>query len=97
MGHPVRLLVLQALHRVGGEVSCSDLLQLTGVAKPSLSQHLARLQSVGLVHLIRRGRFLFVDLACPEVGEACDKVKNALDRSRHVDVRHNDIQEAQAN
>lgn len=81
MGHPIRLQILDALCQERGEVASARLLKLTGIPKPSLSQHLSKMQAAGLVTTRRAGRFLFVELACPEVGEACAQVRRALKRS----------------
>lgn len=81
MGHPIRLQILDALCQERGEVASANLLKLTGIPKPSLSQHLSKMQAAGLVTTRRAGRFLYVELACPEVGEACAQVRRALKRS----------------
>lgn len=78
MGHPVRLQILDLLTRAGQEVASAELLRRTGVAKPCLSQHLARMVAAGLIRTRRVGRYLQVALTCPEVGVACRQVRAAL-------------------
>jgi len=82
MGHPVRLQILDMLTRAGVEMASAELLRRTGVAKPCLSQHLARMQTAGLVRTRRVGRYLRVALTCPEVGVACREVRAALQEAR---------------
>ncbi len=82
MGHPVRLQILDMLTRAGEEMPSAEILRRTGVAKPCLSQHLARMQSAGLVRTRRVGRYLQVALTCPEVGVACREVRAALQEAR---------------
>jgi len=82
MGHPVRLQILDLLTRAGREVPSAELLQRTGVAKPCLSQHLARMVAAGLIRTRRVGRYLQVALTCPEVGVACHQVRAALQQAK---------------
>ena len=58
-----RLLILCAL--AGGERSVSDLMEATGIAQTSMSQHLAKLKSEGIVDARREHRnlFYFIDHA----------------------------------
>lgn len=86
MGHPVRLQILDLLTRAGAEMASADLLRRTGVAKPCLSQHLARMQAAGLVRTRRVGRYLQVALTCPEVGMACRGVRAALQEAGASDA-----------
>ena len=78
MGHPIRLLILHHLHDSGGELPSAEILHRVGVTKAGLSQHLAKMANVGLIRTRRDGRFLHVELACPEVGQACEMVRSAL-------------------
>jgi ArsR family transcriptional regulator len=80
MGHIVRLEILHILHESGGPVASQDLLERLGVAKACLSQHLSRMASVGLIRSHREGRRLFVQIAHPEIGVACDLVRKVLMR-----------------
>lgn len=81
MGHPVRLRILDMLARAGGELPSAEILDRLGIAKPSLSQHLARMQDVRLVVTRREGRYLHVRLTCPEIGQACRQVRELLERT----------------
>jgi len=78
MGNPVRLMILHALHQANGHLSSAELLEITGVSKGSLSQHLGKMADVGLVHTHMDGRRLHVELASLEIGKACDIVRRVL-------------------
>ncbi|RMH04467.1 MAG: ArsR family transcriptional regulator [Planctomycetota bacterium] len=78
LGHPVRLFLLHLLEQSGGELSCADLLRRTGATKAALSQHLGKMAAAGLVRTRREGRYLFVALASPEVGQACSRLCASL-------------------
>ena len=86
MGHPVRLLILHHLYEAGGELPSAEILNLVGVTKAGLSQHLAKMANVGLIRTRREGRYLFVELACPEVGQACELVRSALGKEARFRV-----------
>ncbi len=78
MGNPVRLMILHALHEAKGHLSSGELLEITGVSKGSLSQHLGKMADVGLIHTYMDGRRLHVELASLEIGKACDIVRRVL-------------------
>ena len=78
MGHPIRLRILFLLERDGPEIASSALIKDLEISKASLSQHLSKMSSVGLIHTIRVGRFLHVRLANPAIGKACMLVREAL-------------------
>lgn len=78
MGNVVRLKILHHLHGAQSAMSSAELLNLTGVSKTSLSQHLSKMSSVGLIRTHYQGRYLMVELACPEIGMACDIVRGIL-------------------
>lgn len=72
LAHPARLLVLCQL--VDGERSAGDLQPLTGLSASALSQHLAVLRGMELVHTRREAQTIHYSLADgPAVG-----VLNAL-------------------
>jgi len=78
MGHPIRLRILFLLERDGPEIASSGLIADLEISKASLSQHLSKMSSVGLIRTIRVGRFLHVRLANPAIGKACVLVREAL-------------------
>jgi DNA-binding transcriptional ArsR family regulator len=82
MGHPVRLRMLHLLNEAGEPLASSSMLEDLGIAKPAMSQHISKMVSVGLIRTSRRGRFTYIQLAHPEIGQACGLVGCAL--SRHA-------------
>ncbi|RLE15595.1 MAG: ArsR family transcriptional regulator [Actinobacteria bacterium] len=78
MGHPMRLFILHLLHERGEEIGQSELVEVTGLTRASLSQHIAQMSAAGLVITRRDGRFVLVRLARAEIGQACELVHRAL-------------------
>ncbi len=78
LGHPQRIRLLEQLGQ--GEASAHRLRQELGVSRIRLSQQLALLRRVGLVHARRVGREVFFSLAVPEVLEACHLIRRTLVR-----------------
>lgn len=78
MGHPMRLFILHLLHARGAEIGQSELVEVTGLTRASLSQHIAQMSAAGLVVTRREGRFVLVRLARAEIGQACELVHRAL-------------------
>jgi DNA-binding transcriptional ArsR family regulator len=78
MGHPIRLYILHHLNETGGEVGSSELADLAGISRATLSQHLSKMTSVGLVKTRREGKYVYVRLARKEIGQACEFVHSAL-------------------
>ncbi len=85
MGHPARLMILHYLYQAGEDIPSAFLLEKLKITKAGLSQHLAKMSMVGLIKTRREGRFLYVGLACSEVGQACALVRSAL--SKDADSR----------
>ena len=65
MANPKRLLILCNL--VGRELNVGELAERVGLAQSPLSQHLARLRSLGLVAPRREGQQVLYRLASDEV------------------------------
>ncbi len=63
LANPDRLLILCALSQ--GERNVTDLIEATGIAQSSMSQHLAKLKSEGIVAWRRDHRNLFYAIAHP--------------------------------
>ncbi len=79
MSHPERLLMLCRMDE--GEVSVSELVELTGLSQSSVSQHLAMLREEGVVTIRGEAQTRFYRLADPIVSgiihalcDLCDKV-----------------------
>jgi len=65
MSHPERLLMLCRMDE--GEVSVSELVELTGLSQSSVSQHLAMLRDEGVVTIRSEAQLRFYRLSDPIV------------------------------
>ncbi len=65
MSHPERLLMLCRMDE--GEVSVSELIELTGLSQSSVSQHLAMLREEGVVSIRAEAQTRFYSLIDPVV------------------------------
>lgn len=65
MSHPERLLMLCRMDE--GEVSVSELVELTGLSQSSVSQHLALLRDEGVVNIRREAQVRYYRLSDPIV------------------------------
>lgn len=65
MSDPTRLRILCALEQGESDVSC--LADLAGAARPSVSQHLAKLRLAGMVRSRREGQRVVYELTDPVV------------------------------
>lgn len=68
LSHPIRLQMLDALHR--GDCCVNDLRALAPVSQPTISRHLAWLKRAGLVTERRAGPRVIHHLACPGILQA---------------------------
>ncbi len=71
-GSPHRLMILCQLAQ--GEKSVTQLMEATGIAQTSMSQHLGKLKTEGLVDFRRDHRTLYYNICNPDVM----KVMNSL-------------------
>ncbi|WP_348770673.1 metalloregulator ArsR/SmtB family transcription factor [Ochrobactrum sp. Marseille-Q0166] len=70
LANPHRLLILCEL--VNGEKSVTDLINATGIAQTSMSQHLNKLKDEGILSYRREHRLLFYKIEHPAVIEVMD-------------------------
>lgn len=75
-----RLKIIMALGQIQGEMEQRDLQKIIGISKANLSQHLALLRSVGVVHSRPAGRVTMLSLKYPAIKEACAMVKDVIAR-----------------
>lgn len=61
ISHPARVRIIEELGQ--GEKDVSELVELTGLHQPTVSQHLAALRSRRLVHDRREGRGVYYSLS----------------------------------
>lgn len=76
LANPVRLMILEIVGE--GECTASDLQEKLAIPKSNLSQHLAVLKRAGILSARAEGRFQFLNLALPEVKQACALVRKVL-------------------
>lgn len=76
LAHPKRLEILYILGR--GEHSAGQLVELTGLSKANVSQHLNVLKARGLVHCEKCGTFCHYTLTTPKVLEACELMRQVI-------------------
>lgn len=72
LGEPLRLKLLAAL--AGGELSVSELVELTGAGQPNVSKHLAALAQGGLITRRKSGAVALYSISDPFVLRLCDVV-----------------------
>lgn len=73
LGHPLRLLLLDAME--GGEATVSELQARTGAAQAMVSQQLATLRGHGVVTARRDGPFVRYSIAEPKVHAILDCIR----------------------
>lgn len=76
LANPVRLQILDLL--AGGEKNASELLEVLGVPKANLSQHLAVLKDAGIIQARKEGLYQYMSLAIPKIKDACSLVRSVL-------------------
>lgn len=79
MGHPSRLLMLQAMQ--AGEICVCELQRLVGSNMSTVSKHLSVLKSAGLVEDRKRGQQVFYSLRIPCLLKFLACVDEVLERS----------------
>ena len=76
LANPKRLEIINALRE--GERTVSDLVEILGVPKANVSQHLAVMRNTGVLNNRRDGVNIYYSLASPKVTEACMLMKEVL-------------------
>jgi DNA-binding transcriptional ArsR family regulator len=75
-----RLKIIMILGQVEGEMEQRELQKILGISKANLSQHLALLRTVGVVHSRPAGRVTMLSLRYPAIRDACAMVKDVIAR-----------------
>lgn len=70
LGEPARLSILNTLR--DGEMTVSELLELTGLGQANVSKHLRLLHSLGFVERRKEGLYVYYRLADEDVFQLCD-------------------------
>lgn len=76
LAHPVRLEILDVLR--DGPRSPTELSELLGITRPSLSQHLAVLRAKGLLRSVRVGRRTNYTVTDTRLFDACATLRSLL-------------------
>jgi DNA-binding transcriptional ArsR family regulator len=76
MANPKRLQILNLLREE--EHSVGEMVQVLGVAKANLSQHLTVMRQKGILTSRRQGTTIFYRLAVPYITEACEIMREVL-------------------
>src|SRR5665647_835353 len=76
MANPKRLQILHLLR--AKELSVGEMVQVLGVAKANLSQHLSLMRQKGIVITRRQGTTIYYRLAIPFITEACEIMREVL-------------------
>ena len=76
MANPKRLQILNLLREK--ELSVGEMVQVLGVAKANLSQHLGLMRQKGIVIARRQGTTIYYRLAIPFITEACEIMREVL-------------------
>ena len=76
MANPKRLQILHLLREK--ELSVGEMVQVLGVAKANLSQHLSLMRQKGIVITRRQGTTIYYRLAIPFITEACEIMRGVL-------------------
>ncbi len=61
-----------------GEISANELIELTGLLKANLSQHMAVLKAKGVILSRREGKKLYYRIANPKIIQACNLMREVL-------------------
>lgn len=86
IGDPARTNMLTALMD-GRALTVSELAQVAGVALPTASGHIARLETAGLLAAEKQGRHRYVRLSGPDVAAAIEALMELAQRTGAMRVR----------
>ena len=86
MGDPARANMLTALLD-GRALTVSELAEVGGVALPTASGHLAKLDQAGLLTAERQGRHRYFRLSGPDVAEVLESLMSLAERTGHAPIR----------
>ncbi len=76
MANPIRMEIIYALKE--GEKGVGELVEITGLAKSNVSQHLSVLKSATMVNARREGQNIFYSIANEKLLEACRLMREVL-------------------
>jgi len=76
MANPVRMEIIYALKE--GEKTVTELVEITGLAKSNVSQHLSVLKGADMLASRREGVNIYYSIANPKIVEACRLMREVL-------------------
>jgi len=76
MANPVRMEIIYALKE--GEKTAGELVEITGLTKSNVSQHLSVLRSADMLASRRDGVNIYYSIANPKIVEACRLMREVL-------------------
>ncbi len=76
LASPVRIEILATLK--GGEKSVTELIEILGISKANVSQHLAVMRIKGILNSRREGVNIYYSVANPKVIQACGLMREVL-------------------
>lgn len=76
LGHPLRIEIIDLLQ--DKELCFTDILQITGVLKSNLSQHLSVMTKKGILKTRRDGQCIYFSLSSKKVAHACQLMREVL-------------------
>ncbi|NIT03884.1 metalloregulator ArsR/SmtB family transcription factor [Candidatus Saccharibacteria bacterium] len=82
LANPKRLEIIHALK--GGEKSVSELVEILGIPKANVSQHLTVMKHKGVLNSRKDGVNVFYSIASPKVVKACTLMKEVLAEQMQV-------------
>jgi len=76
MGHPIRLETVH--HLKEAELSFSEIAELIGVGKSTLSRHLSIMMNNGVLIQRKDGVNVFYKISSPKISKACEMMREIL-------------------
>ncbi|MDA4134374.1 MAG: metalloregulator ArsR/SmtB family transcription factor [Thaumarchaeota archaeon] len=81
LAHPKRMQIISTLK--AGEMSVSELAQVTGIKQANLSQHLTILRQLGILSKRRDGLNIFYSISDERITQACELVRTTIRQRLH--------------
>lgn len=76
MANPVRMEIIYTLKE--GEKTVSEMVEIIGVTKSNISQHLSVMKGAEMVRSRREGQNIFYSIASTKIIEACSLMREVL-------------------
>jgi len=76
LANPIRIEIIDILN--DKEMNFGEILEITGVMKSNLSQHLSLMVSNGILSQRKEGLHMYFKLSTPKIGTACRLMREVL-------------------